>query len=193
MIHCRSIVIRELEARAAAADGRICVCYVYFRYSDGADLTVRSVLEILVKQTVERHGDCALLAEQAYARHLCEKTQPTEAELLQLLQQFAATVKATFYVLDALDEAPDRIQIDLVQKLASLRARLFITSSPLDPVTVQAPDRHCFSIVAQEDDLDLHIAHEITRSGHLANLLERVGSSLRDEIVSMIKKKCGGM
>ncbi|KAH6909816.1 hypothetical protein BKA70DRAFT_176890 [Coprinopsis sp. MPI-PUGE-AT-0042] len=79
-----SIVIRELEARAQAAGGQICVAYVYIRYSDGADLTVSNVLEILVKQTVERHPECLFLAEQAYARHLRENTQPTEAELLQL-------------------------------------------------------------------------------------------------------------
>ncbi|KAH6909906.1 hypothetical protein BKA70DRAFT_1221560 [Coprinopsis sp. MPI-PUGE-AT-0042] len=188
-----SIVIRELEALAAVEDSGICVCYVYIRYSDGADLTVRNILEILVKQTVERHSDCASLAEKAYARHLREKTLPTEEELLQLLHRFTKTKSATFYILDALDEAPDRIQIDLVQKLASLNARLFITSRPLEAVKAHAPDAHCFSIFAQEGDLDLHIAQEITRSSHLANLLQRPGSSLRDEIISLVKSKCGGM
>jgi len=57
-----SVVINDLEARAAASGGSICVAYVYFRYSDAINLTVRSVLEILVKQTVERHPNCAVLA-----------------------------------------------------------------------------------------------------------------------------------
>ncbi|KAH6909814.1 hypothetical protein BKA70DRAFT_176867 [Coprinopsis sp. MPI-PUGE-AT-0042] len=188
-----SIVIRDLEARAEAAGGKICVCYVYIRYSDGADLTVRNVLEILVKQTVERHPDCALMAEKAYARHLREKTQPTEAELLQLQRQFTEAIAATFYILDALDEAPDRIQVDLVLKLASLNVRLFITSRPLEVAPAQAPNSHYFPIVAQEYDLNLHINQEIDRSRSLANLLEKAGSSLRDQVVSLVKSRCGGM
>lgn len=56
-----SIVINDLDARAAASGGRICVAYIYFRYSDSSTLTIRSILEILVKQTVERHQDCASL------------------------------------------------------------------------------------------------------------------------------------
>ncbi|KAH6909860.1 ankyrin repeat-containing domain protein, partial [Coprinopsis sp. MPI-PUGE-AT-0042] len=188
-----SIVIRDLEARAEAAGGRICGCYVYIRYSDRADLTVRNVLEILMKQTIERHAECKILAEQAYARHLREQTQPMEAELLQLLHQFTEVTEATFYFLDALDEAPDRIQIDLVQKLASLNVRLFITSRPLEAVQAQASNTHCFQITAQDEDLDHHINQEIARSRALTNLLEKAGSSLRDEIVLLVKSKCGGM
>ncbi|KAH6909867.1 ankyrin repeat-containing domain protein [Coprinopsis sp. MPI-PUGE-AT-0042] len=188
-----SIVIRELEARAAVQGSRICICYVYIRYSDRADLTVRNVLEILVKQTVERHPGCALIAEEVYVRHVRERTQPTEAELLQLLHQFTEAATATFYFIDALDEAPDRIQVDLVKKLASLNVRLFITSRPLKAVEARVPDAHCFSIIAQEGDLDIHITQEIARSRDLADLLERTGSSLREEIVSLVKSKCGGM
>ncbi|KAH6909892.1 hypothetical protein BKA70DRAFT_1148462, partial [Coprinopsis sp. MPI-PUGE-AT-0042] len=187
---CRSIVIRELEARAMAVGGRICVCYVYIRYSDRAELTVRNILEILVKQAIERHSECVLIAERAYARHLREKTQPTDAELLQLLHQFT---EATFYVVDALDEASDRLQVDLVQKLASLNVRLFITSRPLKSVQARVPGACCFPIIAQEVDLDLHIAQEIARSRDLQDLLETTGPSLRDEIVSLVKSKCGGM
>ncbi|KAH6909911.1 hypothetical protein BKA70DRAFT_179396 [Coprinopsis sp. MPI-PUGE-AT-0042] len=47
-----SIIINELEIRARAANGQICVAYIYVRYGDSADLTVRDILEILVKQTV---------------------------------------------------------------------------------------------------------------------------------------------
>ncbi|KAH6873709.1 hypothetical protein BKA70DRAFT_281891 [Coprinopsis sp. MPI-PUGE-AT-0042] len=188
-----SIVIRELEALAAVKGSRICVCYVYIRYSDRANLSVRNIVEILVKQTVERHPECASIAEKAYARHIREKTQPTEAELLQLLRQFAEVNAATFYLIDALDEAPDRIQVDLVLKLASLDVRLFITSRPLEAVQARAPNAHCFPIFAQEGDLDLHINQEIARSRDLETLLKKAGPSLKDEVVSLVKSKCGGM
>ncbi|KAH6873701.1 hypothetical protein BKA70DRAFT_1028051, partial [Coprinopsis sp. MPI-PUGE-AT-0042] len=188
-----AIIIRELEALAEVEGSRICVCYVYIRYSDRADLSVRNILEIIVKQTVERHPDCELIAEKAYARHIREKTQPTESELLELLRQFTEVNAATFYFLDALDEAPDRIQVDLVLKLASLNARLFVTSRPLECVQARVPDAHCFPIIAQEGDLDLHINQEIARSRDLANFLENTDPSLRDEIISLVKSKCSGM
>ncbi|KAH6904821.1 hypothetical protein BKA70DRAFT_1506673, partial [Coprinopsis sp. MPI-PUGE-AT-0042] len=188
-----SIVIQELESRATKAGGRICVCYVYFRYSDRKDLTVRNVLETLVKQSVERHSGCALLLEATYAQHIRENTQPTEGELLQLLHQFTETTAVTFYVLDALDEAPEKLQLDLVRKLASLNVRLFITSRPLKIVEARVPGACSFPIVAQGQDLNLHIAQEISRSPRLQDVLERAGPSLREEIVSSIKKNCGGM
>ncbi|KAH6909818.1 hypothetical protein BKA70DRAFT_1425539 [Coprinopsis sp. MPI-PUGE-AT-0042] len=188
-----SIVIRELESRAAAAGGRICVCYIYIRYSDGADLSIRNVLEILVKQTVERHPECAQLAEQAYARHLREKTQPSEVELLRPLHQFTEATASTFYILDALDESPDKLQLDLIKKLASLNVRLFITSRPLKAVEARVPGACSFPIVAQGQDLDLHIAQGIARSADLQDLLEKAAPSFREEMVSSIKQNCGGM
>jgi len=186
-------VINELEARATKAGGSICVAYVFFRYSDAADLTIRHVLEILVKQTVERHPNCVSFAEQGYARHLREDTQPTEAELFQLLQRFTQIHSATFYILDALDEAPYKLQVALIKKLSMLNVRLFITSRPLKAVEAQIPDVHSFAISAQDDDLDLHITQEIGCSRDLQDLLESVDPSVREEIVSSIKQNCGGM
>jgi hypothetical protein len=189
----RSIVINKVEALAAAAGGSICVCYVYFRYSDAADLSVRGVLEILVKQTVERHPDCAALAEEVYVRHRHEDTEPTDAELLHLLGQFSQGRLATFYFLDALDEAPDKVQFEIVKALASLDVRLFITSRPLKGIESCVPGVHSFSIAAQSHDLDLHIIQEISRSPDLQILLKKAGLSLRDEIIGSIKAKCDGM
>ncbi|KAH6905412.1 hypothetical protein BKA70DRAFT_1431036 [Coprinopsis sp. MPI-PUGE-AT-0042] len=187
-----SIVIRELESRAKAAGGTICVCYIYFRYSYASDLTTRNILEILVKQTVERHPDCASFAEDAHDLHLREKTQPTETELLQLLHRFTLVKLATFYILDALDEAPIGVQLALIKMLASLNVRLFVTSRPVE-VESRIPGVHSFPIVAQEVDLDLHITQEIARSWTLQGLLNKAGSSLRDEVMSLVKSNCGGM
>ncbi|KAH6909910.1 hypothetical protein BKA70DRAFT_179835 [Coprinopsis sp. MPI-PUGE-AT-0042] len=60
-------------------------------------------------------------------------------------------------------------------------------------VEARAADAHCFAVTAQEDDLNLHIDQEIARSHDLQCLLKKAGSPLRDEIVSLVKTKCGGM
>ncbi|KAH6889048.1 ankyrin repeat domain-containing protein 50 [Coprinopsis sp. MPI-PUGE-AT-0042] len=187
-----SIVIRLLEALCKETDGKICVCYVYFRYSDRSNLTVRIVLETLVMQTLERHPDCLVPIEETYGQHLRERTEPTEAQLLTLLGQLTKSMTATFYILDALDETHTKIQLAVVKTLASLNVKLFITSRPLKNVEANFPAAHTFPIIAQDTDIDLHIAKGIDENAELQRLLQ-VDPSLRDEIFSSIKESCGGM
>ncbi|KAH6888998.1 hypothetical protein BKA70DRAFT_883488 [Coprinopsis sp. MPI-PUGE-AT-0042] len=187
-----SIVIQHLEALCEEPDSRVCVCYVYFRYSDHAALTVRHILEILVMQTHQRHPECRALIEQTYARHLREKTDPTEAQLLSLLHQLTEGMAITFYVLDALDEAPTKVQLAVVKTLGSLNVKLFITSRPLRTTEANFPEAHTFTIVAQDADIDLHIAKAISGNVELQRLLLSY-PSLKTEIVSTIKANCGGM
>ncbi|KAH6889054.1 ankyrin repeat domain-containing protein 50 [Coprinopsis sp. MPI-PUGE-AT-0042] len=187
-----SIVIEHLEALCKETHAEICVCYVYFRYSDRSEMTVRRVLETLVMQTLERHPQCLALIEETYDQHLRERTEPTEAQLLALLRELTKDMEITFYVLDALDEAPTKIQLAVTETLASLNVKLFITSRPLEPVEANFPEAHTFHIVAQDTDIDLHIAKGISKSAELRRLLQGI-PSLRDEIISTIKQNCGGM
>jgi ankyrin repeat domain-containing protein 50 len=150
-------------------------------------------LEVLVKQTVEKHPSCRAPAEEVYKEHFRLKTRPTEEELLQLLRVFTTMVKASFYFLDALDEAPAPIQFDLLMRLSSLNVKLFITSRPLTILQAEFPDVHCFIIAAQDGDLELHINREIQRSPQLRRLLDKADPSWRLQVVSAVKEKCGGM
>ncbi|KAH6892728.1 hypothetical protein BKA70DRAFT_839284 [Coprinopsis sp. MPI-PUGE-AT-0042] len=188
-----SIVINELEARAEASERPICVCYIYFRYSDHTTATVRDFLLVLVKQTIERHADCLPIFNKVFARHIREKTLPSESELVQLLCRFAEVIAEMFYFLDALDEAPPDVQFDLLKKLSILDIKIFITSRPLANLNSCFPGAHRFSIRAQDQDLELHIAKEIERSPVLQTILKQGGASLRNKITSTIKEKCEGM
>ncbi|KAH6914320.1 ankyrin repeat-containing domain protein [Coprinopsis sp. MPI-PUGE-AT-0042] len=187
-----SIVIQCLEALRKETEGKICVCYVYFRYSDRSKMTVRNVLEVLAMQTLERHPDCLALIEETYAQHLHERTEPTEAQLLTLLGQLTKSMTATFYILDALDEAHTKTQLAVVRALASLNVKLFITSRPLKTVEASFPAAHTFPIIAQDTDIDLHIAKAINENAELQRLLQD-DPELRDKIISTIKGNCGGM
>ncbi|KAH6910145.1 hypothetical protein BKA70DRAFT_117106 [Coprinopsis sp. MPI-PUGE-AT-0042] len=79
-----SIVVNDVVRWAEEQDSTICVCYIYIRYSDNAKFTIRHCLEVLVKQTVEKHPSCLKLAENMYADHFRLHTRPTEEELFQL-------------------------------------------------------------------------------------------------------------
>ncbi|KAH6892729.1 hypothetical protein BKA70DRAFT_1201208 [Coprinopsis sp. MPI-PUGE-AT-0042] len=188
-----SIVINEVEARAEASERPICVGYIYFRYSDHTTATVRDFLLVLVKQTIERHADCLPIFNQVFARHIREKTLPSESELVQLLRRFSEVIAAMFYFLDALDEAPPDVQFNLLKKLSTLDVKIFITSRPIANLDSCFPGAHRFSIRAQDRDLELHIAKEIECSPVLQTILNQGGPSLRNKIMSTIKEKCEGM
>ncbi|KAH6888320.1 hypothetical protein BKA70DRAFT_59764 [Coprinopsis sp. MPI-PUGE-AT-0042] len=188
-----SIVINEVEARAEASERPICVGYIYFRYSDHTTATVRDFLLVLVKQTIERHADCLPIFNQVFARHIREKTLPSESELVQLLARFSQVIEAMFYFLDALDEAPPDVQFDLLERLSTLNVKIFITSRPLAHLDSCFPGAHRFSIRAQDRDLDLHISKEIARSPVLQAILNQGGPELRYKVTSTVKKKCEGM
>jgi len=134
-----SIVIERLETLRRESGVPICVCYFYFRHSDHTELSIGAILSTFVKQTLERHPDCLLEVQDAYAQHLREGTEPTEAQLLHLLGQFNESMAATFYILDALDEAPTALQLSIVKALSSLNVKLFITSRPLEAVQANFP------------------------------------------------------
>ncbi|KAH6903055.1 hypothetical protein BKA70DRAFT_1155716 [Coprinopsis sp. MPI-PUGE-AT-0042] len=187
-----SIVIEYLEALYPGPDAKICICYVYFRYSDHSEMTVRTILETFVMQTLERHPGCMSLVEQTYARHLRERTEPSEAQLLALLRQLADCMFCTFYILDALDEAPTKIQLAILKTLDSLSVKLFITSIPLKPLEAHFPHAHTFPVIARDIDIDLHITKVINENAELQRLLQ-ANPSLRHEIFSTIRQNCGGV
>ncbi|KAH6907884.1 hypothetical protein BKA70DRAFT_1427718 [Coprinopsis sp. MPI-PUGE-AT-0042] len=187
-----SIVINEVEHYAERSDLPICVAYIYFRYSDHTKATVRDFLMILVKQSIERHPNCLQIFSQLYQKHIREKTQPSDAELLHLLRRFSEVISATFYFLDAVDEAPPGVIFELLKKLSSLKVKIFITSRPLNTLQAQFPESHFFDIIAQDCDLDLHIAERISRSPELQIIL-KANPALQETIALAIKRKCGGM
>jgi hypothetical protein len=189
----RSIVISWLEAYAKASATPICVAYIYIRYSDHTKATVRDLLEVFVKQTVERHASCLPPANELYARHAREETQPTEDELLLLLQCFKEKMAVTFYIIEALDKAPPSMQLELVGKLASLNVKLLITSRPMEVVQMHFPKAHCFAITPRDEDLDLHTSKEISRSAELRALLLPTETTLREEFFTTIRRKARGM
>ncbi|KAH6909406.1 hypothetical protein BKA70DRAFT_1425793 [Coprinopsis sp. MPI-PUGE-AT-0042] len=44
-----ALVIAMLQGLAEKSDRKICVAYVYIRYSDAAEMAIRNVLEVFVK------------------------------------------------------------------------------------------------------------------------------------------------
>ncbi|KAH6884774.1 hypothetical protein BKA70DRAFT_136878 [Coprinopsis sp. MPI-PUGE-AT-0042] len=189
-----SLAIDAVESHAKSSKTPICVGYLYIRYSDNTKFTVRDLLEVLVRQTVERHPAALPFCDEVYARHIDEKTQPSTKELVGLLKRFTSELMAiTFYFLDALDEAPADVRVNLLEKLTSLNVKLFITSRPLNGLEARFPNTHRFPISAQDRDLDVHISKEISQSIELQAILAASSPGLGGRITMAIKQQCSGM
>jgi ankyrin repeat domain-containing protein 50 len=190
----RSLVINTVDAQAQASTIPICVCFLFIRYSDNTKFTLRDLLEVLVKQTIERHPAALPLCKDVYARHIQEDTEPSAKELIGLLKRVTSELMAsTYYFLDALDEAPADVQLELLQSLTALNVRLFVTSRPLKTLEAQFPEAFHFPIVAQDSDLDIHIDKELSRSSELQDILAKATPGLEGKITLIIKRKCSGM
>ncbi|KAH6899219.1 hypothetical protein BKA70DRAFT_1198452, partial [Coprinopsis sp. MPI-PUGE-AT-0042] len=184
-----SIVIRYLERREEKSGGIICVAYVYLRYTK--PLTIRDVLESLVRQLVERHIDLLPIIQDLYAKHKQERTRPTQEDLMVALVEFVKRGKILFLVLDALDEMRAEDRPILLRLLISLGAKLFITSRPLEILQQQCPTAQVFNIAASPSDIDLHIKDFLQRSPEVMALLK--GTDLRERIIEIVHRKSGGM
>ncbi|KAH6901138.1 hypothetical protein BKA70DRAFT_710673 [Coprinopsis sp. MPI-PUGE-AT-0042] len=192
--HIRSIAINAVEAFARASATPISVGFLYIRYSDNVSCTVRDLLEVLVRQTVERHPASLPFCNKVYSRHIRENTEPSVEELFGLLKRFTSELTTrTFYFLDALDEAPSDVQLELLETLTSLNVKLFITSRPLKPLEARFPEACHFPIVAHESDLDVHIGKEMSRSMELQAIIADASPGLEGRITLAVKKKCSGM
>jgi ankyrin repeat domain-containing protein 50 len=185
----RSIVIRYLGDLEERSGGNICVAFVYLRYSE--PLSVRDILESLVKQIAERHDDLVDAIAGLYTKHKRESSKPSQQDLTAALSDFVRSGKKLFFGLDALDELRAEDRPVLLRLLASLDAKLFITSRPLDVLQKQYPRAQIFDIVASQVDLDLHVQDFLQHSPEVMALLE--GTDLEQNLAEMIHRKSGGM
>jgi hypothetical protein len=154
-------------------------------------LSIRDVLESLVKQIVERHDDLVPLIATVYAQHKKEGTKPTQQDLMGLLAGFITAGKSLFFVLDALDEMRAEHRPILLKLLASLDAKLFITSRPLESIQKQYPHAQIFQISATEADIELHVREFLGHNPEVVALLE--GTELDKHIAGTIYQMAGGM
>ncbi|KAH6879689.1 ankyrin repeat-containing domain protein [Coprinopsis sp. MPI-PUGE-AT-0042] len=184
-----SIVIHYLENLEETSGGRVCVAYVYLRYSE--PLNVRDILESLVKQIVERHVDLVQVIEGLYRKRQQERTRPSQRDLMVVLAEFIKRGKTLFFVLDAIDEMRAEDRPILLRLLAALDARLFITSRPLETLQRQFPESRVFDIAASPSDIDLHIKDFLRHNPDVVALLE--GTNYEEQIVEVIHRKFGGM
>jgi ankyrin repeat domain-containing protein 50 len=156
-------------------------------------MSVRDILESLVKQIIEDHAELSPLAEGLYEAHARRKTKPNQQELIELLSRFIKSGRTLIFVLDALDELLADHRTVLVGLLASLDAKILITSRPLATLQQQFPQAQMFDILAQASDIALLVEDFLLQCPDLLVLINVKGPSFRTKIVETILDKSGGM
>ncbi|KAG2011190.1 ankyrin repeat domain-containing protein 50 [Coprinopsis cinerea AmutBmut pab1-1] len=168
---------------------RICIVFAYCRYS--AQLTVKDILEALVKQFLETDSSLADLVETLYTQHKQKKTRPTQDELLDLLRQFESRFDILFYVIDGLDEALVTTQFNLIKAIKTLRGQFALTSRPLASLEAVLPATRFYSVTANNSDVVLLIQDKVELNPRFQRLLEQ--HSFQGELVRKISDKSRGM
>ncbi|TFK21534.1 ankyrin, partial [Coprinopsis marcescibilis] len=186
-----SLVIEHLEAISEDRKD-ICVLFAYCRYTE--PIPVKTILAALLRQLLEGYDSVYPFVKALYYRHHLKKTQPSQDELLNILQKVAASgiFKSSFYALDGLDEASSAVQFDLLEVLASIPAHFFLTSRPLDSMKDQVSDAVFFHIAASDADIALLVERNVERISGLRRLF-RQNETLRAEVVDRILERSSGM
>ncbi|KAG2004335.1 ankyrin repeat domain-containing protein 50 [Coprinopsis cinerea AmutBmut pab1-1] len=181
-----SRLIEDLEKQP---DKKICILYAYCRYTEA--LSVKDILEGLIKQCLERHPEIAPVIIPVLERHRREKTRPSLNELMDLLRTIEQHFDIVFYIIDGLDEAKIATQFDLVKAINSLGGRFAITSRPLQTLEGDLHSAAFYPVCAHREDIERLVREKIDQHSHLRRLLELHRCEQR--IISAIVDKSGGM
>ncbi|EAU90032.2 ankyrin repeat containing protein [Coprinopsis cinerea okayama7 len=181
--------IHDLQQLQRTSHQKICVVFAYCRYS--AQLSVKDILESLVKQFLKTDPSLADLVKPLYSLHKEKETRPTQEELLELLRRFEERFDIGFYVIDGLDEAVVDTQFDLIKAIKTLRGRFALTSRPLKRLEAALPTTRFYPVTANHFDIGLLILGVVDRNPGFQRLLKE--HSFQDELVRRISEKSKGM
>ncbi|EAU83788.1 hypothetical protein CC1G_07523 [Coprinopsis cinerea okayama7 len=184
-----SKAIRDLEEHSNSVKGKVCVIFAYCRYSE--PLTVKEILEALVKQFLEYDPSLASIVEPVFSHHKFRETRPTQAELLDLLQQLERHFEIVFYVIDGLDEAVVETQFDLIKAINRLQGRFALTSRPIRRLELGLPTTKFYRVVPDSSDIVRLVNQKIDKVPGFGELLDKCGQ--RQGLIQRIQNKSSGM
>lgn len=153
------------------------MAFVYFRHDDASSQSLHSAISIIIRQLIARKP--GLLSK--YKEKISNKFSRV-ADRTVLLTTILNDLKATYIILDALDEfsGDHNKRIELVKHLTSLitkvdsgKLRLCVTSRPFTDIwhlTRSTPET-TLEIRAPVEDIDRMIDDTIARNSHFQEIL----------------------
>jgi len=163
---------------------------VAYFYCDPNDLCQRSpamMLAELLAQFLDPTKAMPRPVLQLYERYDRGKCSPQVEDLETTLLLVCKKFQKLFFVVDGLDEWEDARHWDslliLVKSLKTTSARLFVTSRSNWEGISDIPDRHRFTITANEKDVRRYLALTMQQDNNFAKLVD---GSLQSQITRKI-------
>jgi ankyrin repeat domain-containing protein 50 len=154
-------------------------------------MKVRDILAALVRQLLERFPHLLSIVEPLYQQHGLERTQPTQAELLEVVRDICSCFRIAYLFIDGLDEALYDEQFDLLDTLKLVNANFFFTSRPVVRLKDVLINVDFFDITAQDEDIILLVSQHIDRNPDLRQVLAADGQ--REAVIKKICDSSRGM
>jgi len=187
----RSIIINDLEARAAQTGAS--VAYIYFNYKNLTVQTPSNLVSSILQQLVICRGAVGQELATAYKQHKKKKSRPTFDEWVDLAQAEARRHLKMFMVVDALDEAEPHTRnviLDVLRKMPNVN--LLLTSRPAVALDEWMPDVDRLDILARDEDLRKYIVGRLPKEHRLLRYVKDE-ASLGELIAQTVTRAAQGM
>jgi hypothetical protein len=189
----RSIVVDHISSVGNGKD--IGIAYLCCDYQDQANQSPQNLVASLVKQLSRRQGELSSILKDLYSRFTGGGKRPDLKELTSLLLQFSKSFNQTYILIDALDECNDASDretfLAVLQEIQRASVKLFITSrSHLSDIPRVFGNQCRVDMTSNKKDIQEYLRTKLTGDFELAEL---IGPELREETVSNIVRKAGGM
>ncbi|KAG8527305.1 uncharacterized protein KY384_008049 [Bacidia gigantensis] len=182
-----SAVIDHVLGRKLDLDAAVVYIYCDYRETEAHD--VSALLSTMTRQLLEQDGCQAPIEEMEKLQEEVEQRHRalTEDDLMVQFRKCAQDFGRVYIIIDALDELPDHVRNDFIQRLAALDGQvyLFVTSRHnIDP-TIDFDNAARFDVVASWEDVETYMRSEIKKSSRLKRYIEgpKGDPSLETEIL----------
>lgn len=141
----RSHVVQHLLSQY---DGpKVCVCYIYFSYSDSKTISVSELMLAILDQLCRKLEEMPKILLDSQNR----AEEPADVSYAEFLIKVAKSFTQVFIIIDGLDECPEKERSEILKFIAQ---------------TVHTPiDKACFKIfVSSRRDADINAAFSSIRT-----------------------------
>ncbi|KAF3933962.1 Delta-latroinsectotoxin [Dactylella cylindrospora] len=184
-----SAVVKKLETlQRQRGKSEIAIAYFYFDFSDKA-MDVRKFSRSIVKQLAFQSGKFPDEVKMLYDEYSRSGKEASNQEVNELLLKLAGASDTAYILVDALDECNDDYRGaigEILQELASVGVRLFVTSrTHPEDVNEWFDQADKIELRAHPDDISVYLQAEMDRNVRGRRLNPKLRERITSDLVSM--------
>ncbi|KAJ7476775.1 ankyrin repeat-containing domain protein [Mycena latifolia] len=186
-----SLVVHHLETCARTTD--IGLACIYLNHKETETQTITNLLGGLWRQLM-LGKTISSTVQNLYDYHQERQTRPQLEEVCKALDSAVALYLKVYFIIDALDEYPEKYRHRFLKYLGTLgpKVNIMMTSRPHINLDAQFPNMKTIEIHATEEDIHKYLDTQIQNSVRLSKYVQ-TRPELQDEIQSKILGNVKGM